>query len=145
MSYSCVCSKAQGRHALTALNWACLATDCNEAFQKQVLISLMVFLAATAADQHLWRCALKRLHKFWIIHPSLSDLHCSILLTLEPSLSVVCMFAVLCTKLLNEQKSPSADVQGKILDVYCKVVLQSRTAIDMQLLVSDCFQKHRVG
>ncbi|KAL5463136.1 hypothetical protein EMCRGX_G032012 [Ephydatia muelleri] len=127
-------SKAQGRHALTALTWACLATDCNEVTQKEVLLSLTVFLAATAADTHLWRCALKRLLKFWTVHPSLCDLHCSIILSLEPSLSVVCMLAALCTKLLKEQKSPSVDVQAKMLDVYCKVVLQSRTAIDMQLL-----------
>lgn len=122
------CSKAQGRHALTALAWACLVTDCNEVIQKEIILSQTTFLAATAADPHLWRCALKRLQKFWSTHPTLSNLHCSILLTLEPSLPIVCMLAALCGK---------ADVQAKILDAYCKVVLQSRTGIDMQLLVHD--------
>ena len=53
----------------------------------------------------------------------------------------MCMLAALCTKLLKEQKSPSVDVQAKMLDVYCKVVLQSRTAIDMQLLVRGSLHK----
>ena len=123
-------------------------TDSNEVIQKEILQSEILFLAATAPHPHLWSCALKQLHKLWSGHTSLRDLHCSILLTLDPSLPVLCMLAALSMQSLSEQKLPlAADVQAKMLDIYCKVVLQSRTVVDMQLLVrvlpSKCGQCHQ--